>query len=124
MIYDIANSTDYFMIDWEKEKDTSNFRIKLGEEKKQVSVWRKVLLVNELYELTVSNLINTEFVVLFGLFFLRGLNWINLSYQIPNISGLDKDFTNVVLNPVLSYFIISFVFFIIGAVKYSKLSIT
>ena len=47
LIYDLGSTTDYFMIDWEKEKNIGNFDI--GHQKKQASVWRKVLLVNELY---------------------------------------------------------------------------
>lgn len=43
----IVNSTDYFLIDWEKEKDIGKFDI--GRNRKEVSVWRKVLLVNEIY---------------------------------------------------------------------------
>ena len=56
LIYDIGSTTDYFMIDWEKEKRIGNFDV--GNQKKQASVWRKVLVVNELYELTISRLIN------------------------------------------------------------------
>ena len=36
--------TDYFMIDWEKEKELGKFEI--GQNRKEVSVWRKVLVVN------------------------------------------------------------------------------
>ncbi len=35
---------DYFLIDWEKEKDVGKFDV--NKHKKEVSVWRKVLLVN------------------------------------------------------------------------------
>ena len=44
LIYDLGKTTDYFMIDWEKEKSFGNFDV--GHQKKQASVWRKVLLVN------------------------------------------------------------------------------
>lgn len=47
MVFKLVNSTDYFLIDWEKEKDSGKFDI--GKNKREVSVWRKVLLVNELY---------------------------------------------------------------------------
>ncbi len=47
LIFNLVNNTDYFLIDWEKEKEIGKFPI--GHNKKEVSVWRKVLLVNELY---------------------------------------------------------------------------
>ena len=83
LIYDLGSTTDYFMIDWEKEKRIGNFDV--GNQKKQASVWRKVLVVNELYELTISRLINIEFVMLFSLLFLAGLDWINVEYEVPNL---------------------------------------
>ena len=46
LIYDMGSTTDYFLIDWEKEKNASNFDINMGHNKRQASVWRKVLLVN------------------------------------------------------------------------------
>jgi hypothetical protein len=46
LIYDLGPITDYFMIDWEKEKNESKYDIHLGNSKRQLSVWRKVLLVN------------------------------------------------------------------------------
>ena len=60
----------------------------MGKHKKEVSVWRKVLLVNELYELTVHRNINIEMVSLFALLFLQGLDWMNLSYLIPNTTEI------------------------------------
>lgn len=57
---------------------------------------------------------------LFALLFLNGLKWINLSYQIPNTQDLDND-SSTTKNVVLSYFIISFVFFIIAIGQYSNL---
>jgi hypothetical protein len=46
LVYDLGPITDYFMIDWEKEKNESKYDIHLGNSKRQLSVWRKVLLVN------------------------------------------------------------------------------
>ena len=43
----IVNFTYYFMIDWEKDKEMGKFD--MGRNRKQASVWRKVLVVNELY---------------------------------------------------------------------------
>lgn len=60
----------------------------MGKHKKEVSVWRKVMLVNELYELTVYRNINIEMVSLFALLFLQGLDWMNLSYLIPNTTEI------------------------------------
>lgn len=119
LIYDLGTTTDYFFIDWEKEKNESNYNINMGNNKKQISVWRKVLLVNELYQLTISEAINISLTILFGIFFLDGLSWINLSYQIPNISNIQSDSTST-QNNVLAYFIITFIFFIIAIIQYSK----
>jgi hypothetical protein len=44
MIFRLANSVDYFLIDWEKEKEMGKFE--LGQNKQEVSVWRRVLVVN------------------------------------------------------------------------------
>ena len=118
LIYDIATTTDYFLIDWEKEKNNSKFDVNTGYNKRQISVWRKVLLVNELYEMTINRLINMEFVSLFALLFLSALKWINLSYQIPNVENLDNDSSST-KNVVLAYFIITFVFFLIAVGQYS-----
>lgn len=46
LIYDLGAVTDYFLIDWEKEKNLSNFNIHMENNKSQISVWRKILLVN------------------------------------------------------------------------------
>ena len=43
----MVNYTDYFLIDWEKEKEMGKFE--MGRNRRQASVWRKVLVVNELY---------------------------------------------------------------------------
>lgn len=85
VIYSLGD-VDFFLIDWEKEKDISKFDV--NKQKKEVSVWRRVLLVNELYELAIRKNINIYFVTLFALLFLRGLEWINLSYPVPFTNGL------------------------------------
>lgn len=91
----------------------------MGKNKKEVSIWRKVLLVNELYELAVSRIINIETVSLFSLLFLAGLGWIDYNQLIPNtfvdlIS--DRAYTT---SAILSYFLISFVIFAVAAVQYA-----
>ena len=105
MAFNLVTRTDYFLIDWEKEKDIGKFE--LGKNKKEASVWRKVLLVNELYELTVARMMNIEVVVLVSLLFLEGLDWMNLDFQVPNTANLSRD-DKLVSNRVLSYFLITF----------------
>ena len=104
-VFRLVNNTDYFLIDWEKEKEMGKFEI--GKNKKEVSVWRKVLLVNELYELSVSRLVSLEVVILVSLLFLEGLDWMNLKFMIPNTQTLTSD-EALLANPVLSYFLITF----------------
>lgn len=87
VIYSLSE-VDYFMIDWEREKDNRKFEV--GKDRKKTSVWRKIHLVNQLFELAVSRKINLYFLTLFSLFFLSGLDWINLSYQIPTITSLSS----------------------------------
>lgn len=77
------------------------------------------MIVNELYELTVGQLTNTHLTILFGVFFLDGLKWINLSYQIPNVNNLFIESTSI-RNIVLAYFIITFIFFIIFVIQYGN----
>ncbi len=43
VIYNLGE-VDYFLIDWEKEKDFGKFDV--NKKKKETSVWRRVLLVN------------------------------------------------------------------------------
>lgn len=57
-------------------------------------------------------------VSLFSLLFLSGLKWINLNSMVPNTSNLITD-DKVTANPILSYFIITFVIFIIALVQFS-----
>jgi polyferredoxin len=79
-----------------------------------------VLVVNELYELSMNRLINIEFLSLFAILFLEGLNWINLNANIPNTSPLESDNT-LQNNPILAYFIITFVTFTIALLMFSKI---
>lgn len=46
LVYDLSTVTDYFLIDWEKEKNLSNFNTHTANTKSQISIWRKILLVN------------------------------------------------------------------------------
>jgi len=118
VVYNLGE-VDYFLIDWEKEKEVGKFDV--NKQKKEVSVWRRVLLVNELYDLAVSKNINIYFVTLFALLFLKGLEWINLSYSIPFTSNLTElSSTTVSSNVILSYFIITFLYFIIAVIQLSK----
>lgn len=118
VVYNLGE-VDYFLIDWEKEKEVGKFDV--NKQKKEVSVWRRVLLVNELYDLAVSKNINVYFVTLFALLFLKGLEWINLSYSIPFTSNLTElSSTTVSSNVILSYFIITFLYFIIGVIQLSN----
>ena len=114
--FNLANSVDFFLIDWEKEKELGKFE--MGKNKKEVSIWRKVLLVNELYELAVSRIINIETVSLFSLLFLAGLGWIDYNQLIPNtFVDLVSDRAHTT-SAILSYFLISFVIFAVAAVQY------
>lgn len=116
LMFNLVNSTDYFLIDWEKEKDLGKFEI--NKNRKEVSVWRKVLLVNELYELSVSRTINIELVSLLSVLFLCGLNWINLNSMLPNTTLIND--TNISTSPILSYFIITFVILAIALLQFRK----
>ena len=44
VFFRVVNSTDYFLIDWEKEKELGKFDV--GRDRREISVWRKVLVVN------------------------------------------------------------------------------
>ncbi len=60
-----------------------------------------------------------DLVVLLALLFLKGINWINLDYSIPNVDNLSNQSTDQ-RNFVLSYFIITFITFIIAVLQYSR----
>jgi len=66
----------------------------------------------------MNRLINIEFVSLFSILFLEGLHWINLNANIPNTSPLQSDNT-LQNNPILAYFIITFVTFTISILLFS-----
>jgi len=66
----------------------------------------------------MNRLINIEFVSLFSILFLEGLHWINLNANIPNTSPLQSDNT-LQNNPILAYFIITFVTFTISSLMFS-----
>lgn len=74
-------------------------------------------MVNELYELSMNRLINIEMVSLLSILFLSGLKWINLNSMTPNISELVTD-TTVTQSPILSYFLITFITFIIALMQF------
>ena len=77
-----------------------------------------MLLVNELYELAVSRIINIETVSLFSLLFLAGLGWIDYNQLIPNtFVDLINDRSHTT-SSILSYFLITFVIFAVAAVQY------
>jgi hypothetical protein len=115
VIYNLGE-VDFFLIDWEKEKEVGKFDV--NKKKKEVSVWRRVLLVNELYKIAVRKRVDIKFVTLLALLFLAGLEWINLSYSLPFTDPLTPlSATTKTSNVVLSYFIITFVVFIIAVVK-------
>lgn len=115
-IFNLTNSTDYFLIDWEKEKELGRFE--MGRNKREVSIWRKVLLVNELYELSVNRIINVEMVSLFSVLFLAGLQWIHLGQLVPNTSYNLNNENSYYISPILNYFIVTFVILAIAVVQF------
>jgi hypothetical protein len=66
----------------------------------------------------MNRLINIEFVSLLAVLFLAGLKWINLNYNVPTTAVLVTDNT-LESNPILAYFIITFVIFVIALVQFS-----
>lgn len=69
LVWRITKS-EYFLIDWEKPGQVNTkFPINQEINKNKVSIWRKLFVVNELYELSISRLYNLEFTLLLvGLF--------------------------------------------------------
>ena len=65
----------------------------------------------------MNRLMNIEFISLLSLLFLEGLNWINLKWNIPNTFPLTSDNT-LETNPILAYFIITFVIFAIALIQF------
>lgn len=67
-------NVDIFLLDWEKPRDHTDD--KLGA---SVSVWRKLFVANEWNELQSYRNISIELVLLAMLFFLSGINLLNLA---------------------------------------------
>jgi meckelin len=128
-VFDIVRTqcnVDYFFIDWETPSRVlrpGSDQVKAlmdevhGEVTRQeyyklsVSAWRSLFVTNELNELQTVRYINTEFTLLFVIFFLVGLKWERLAAAQPN---LDINDTNSPYNSVLRFFLTSFLFLVIG----------
>lgn len=67
--------------------------------------------MNELYELAMKRHSSVEFTLIFSGLFLEGLKWSNLKSMIPSTNIDSSDFTS---NPVLAYFITTFLLTVIS----------
>lgn len=94
--------------------------VQQGSYKLSVSAWRSLFVANELNELQAKRYISIEFTLLFLLFFLHGLGWDQLGAAQPNMDVDVSQGTNSPTNPVLRFFITTFLFLVIG---YSQLII-
>ena len=129
-VFDIIRSQsniDILFIDWE----TPNRILKPGSDqvkavmdeieghnpnnfyKFSVSAWRTLFVANELNELQSTRYVSIEFTLLFMLFFLVGLGWEQLATAQPNLEVSEED-TSSPRNPVLRFFLTSFLILIIG----------
>ena len=63
-------SAEYFLLDWEKPKENpGKFSTQHNNKEVKPSIWRRLFVVNELYELAMKRLCSVEFTLLFsGLF--------------------------------------------------------
>jgi len=99
--------TDIFFIDFEKEPITDS-----KEEEDtlpKVSVWRNILIANEWCEMQTERHTDIDFTLMFLLFFLKGLNLINLATSQP----VEQDLSDDVPNVVLRFFVICVFYFIV-----------
>lgn len=135
-VFDIIRSqtkVDMLFIDWE----TPNRVLKPGSDeinalydearrdnlssdyiKLSKSAWRSLFIANEFNELQSKRYISIEFTLIFTLFFLSGLGWEQLATAQPNLNvNLNQD-ANSPMNPVLRFFLISFVLIVIGYTQY------
>jgi meckelin len=96
---------DLFFIDFEpgsvKEKERRGGGHK-GEDEEggalpQVSVWRSIVIANEWNEMQTERHTDIDFTLIFLLFFLRGLDLINLDTPQPVEQDLSEDVPNIVL---------------------------
>jgi len=104
-------NVDFIILDWEKPK----MFVKRDPESPptpMVSAWRTLFICNEMNELQTKRYITFEFMILIYAFFMRGLDWENLSQATPQWS-LTVGGTE---NPVLKYFLSCFILFVIGVV--------
>lgn len=82
--------------------------------KNNVSAWRTLFVANEVNEIQSARYINLEFTLIFALFFLSGLGWEQLGSAQPNLNTDDGRNTKSPMNPVLRFFVDSFILLVIG----------
>jgi len=84
-----------------------------------VSVWRNILIANEWCEMQTERHTDIDFTLMFLLFFLKGLNLINLATSQP----VEQDLSDDVSNIALRFFIICVFYFIVWLAQwlYKKL---
>ena len=105
-----------FFIDFEKEDHSVS---KEADALPNVSVWRNILIANEWCEMQTERHTDVDFTLMFLLFFLKGLKYINLATPQPEENDLSDDDPNIVLR----FFVICFFYFLVvlGQVIYKAL---
>ena len=116
-------SVDIILIDREQPQDafrpgvdkiTATIYRNENNYKKYISAWRTIMVANEFSELQSSRYISIELTLFILLFFLKGLSWEDLARAKPQMTVNDTGISLVPFNPILRFFLTSFLFLIIG----------
>lgn len=107
LIYAQCN-VDIFFIDFEKEPLGSDIKEEI-DALPNISVWRSILIGNEWCEMQTERHTDIDFTLMFLLFFLKGLNLVNLSTAQPVEQDLSEDVSNVLLR----FFVICIFYFLV-----------
>lgn len=119
-------NTDIILIDREQPQDafrpgvdriTAAIYRDNSDYRKYVSAWRTLMVTNEFAELQSSRYISIELTLFFLLFFLKGLSWEDLARAKPQMTVADTGISMIPFNPVLRFFLTSFLFLIIAYVQ-------
>ncbi|KRX07370.1 hypothetical protein PPERSA_06985 [Pseudocohnilembus persalinus] len=112
IVYTIYKQTsiDIFFVDWEKP-----IEYKEKEDRDRgISVWRTLFIANELNEMSIERVLAIELNLMLMGFIFSGFGFEDYARETPDFN---KDIENVERNYVLKFFLVSFVFLLIGLIE-------
>jgi meckelin len=112
-------TADVFFIDWEQPRGVLNANDAMNDMEQRpvpVSVWRKILVVNEWRELMTARMINVPVTLILIAFLMRGVGLEYLATAQPVMSDLSDDAAPI--HPLLRFAVSTFFWVLIVAIQY------